>query len=119
MWYEPKLSRKQKAAARKKAARERNKIAKTAGFVRLKTINGDAFDEFNTEYTVKLKDRSNRDLGLWAFDTVNTNAWPGAAEHLASTAADFTEVQEAKVVAAEVKDYETITKGFEWKASIG
>ena len=45
--------------------------------------------------------------------------WAGVAEHVASTAADFTAVQEAKVVAAEVKDYETTTKGLGWKASIG
>ena len=68
---------------------------------------------------MKLKDRSHRDLGQWAFDTVNANAWPGAAEHLASTAADFTPVQEAKAVAAEAKDYETNTKGLGWMASIG
>ncbi len=44
----------------------------------------------------KLKDASHRRAGIWALDAVNANAWPRAAEHLASTAADIVMVQETR-----------------------
>ena len=67
-----------KNAARSKKTRSRVAVAinvesegKTAG---------DFFDEFESELTCKLNDCSHRERGMWAFDTVNPNAWPGAAE---------------------------------------
>ena len=35
--------------------------------------------------------------GLWALDTVNPNAWPGARKYLEMSAADVVLVQEAKL----------------------
>ena len=119
MWEAAVRTKCQKAAARKKARRTRNAVTKQAGLLRLKSIDGDAFDELSTEYMVGLKDRSHRDLGWWAFDSVNANAWPWAAEHLASTAADFTAVQEAKVEAQEVNDIEASSRGLGWRNSVG
>jgi len=119
MWEAPVKTKGQKAAARKKARRMRNAMTRQAGFLRLKNIDGDTFDELSTECMVGLKDRSHRDLGWWAFDSVNANAWPGAAEHLASTAADFTAVQEAKVEAQEVNDIEASSRGLGWRCSVG
>ena len=51
--------------------------------------------------------QSHRGYGFWALDTVNPNAWPGAAELLATTSADVVLVQEAKIDTASVKDTET------------
>ena len=45
------------------------------------------------QLTVKAGDESHREAGLWAFETVNPNAMPGATEHLALTKADFVVIQ--------------------------
>ena len=36
-------------------------------------------------------------LGLWAFDTVNANAWHPASQYICGTGADFIAVQEVKI----------------------
>ena len=52
-----------------------------------------------------------RKKGLWAFDIVNPNAWLGAVEAFASSAADFIAVQEAKVEQEENKTRRQLRKG--------
>ena len=100
---------KKRRRQRKDAARE---VSRSGGALQ------DAVDEFIGKETVKMRDQSHRDYGLWAFDTVNPNAWPGAAEVLATTSADVVLVQEAKIDAASVKDTETTAKNAGWKVSI-
>ena len=77
-----------------------------------------AIDEFMKRDTVGVKDSSHRGLSLWAIDTFNPNAWPGAAEVLVSTSADVAMVQEARVEAASVADVESSTRNLGWKMSI-
>ena len=64
--------------------------------------------------------KGHRELGLWAFDTINPNAWPGAEEVLASSAADFMAIQESKVELQEKANKEATAKGQGqgWKVSI-
>ena len=57
-------------------------------------------------------------IGSCALDTVNPNAWPGAEEVLASSAADFIAVQETKVDLEEKQNKEAAAKGQGWKVSI-
>ena len=75
-------------------------------------------EEFVDMATVNLDDDRHRKLGLWAFDTVNPNAWPGAEEVLESSTADFVAFQEAKVEAEEKQNKEAVAKGKGWKMSI-
>ena len=56
--------------------------------------------------TVNLGDRGHRERGLWTVDTANPNAWGGAAEILATSAADFVAIQETKVEEAVTADCE-------------
>ena len=66
-----------------------------------------------------LGDDSHRALGLWAVDTVNPNAWPGAEEVLDSSTADFIAIQETKVVTEEKQNKEAVAKGKGWKLKGG
>ena len=81
-------------------------------------IDESVVDEFVDMATVDLGDDRHRKLGLWAFDTVNPNAWPGAEEVLDSSTADFVAFQEAKVEADEKLNKEAVAKGKGWKMSI-
>ena len=47
--------------------------------------------------SMSMMNKDHREEGLWAFDTCNPNAWPGANKYLEKTHADFVVVQEAKV----------------------
>ena len=77
----------------------------------------DAVNAFVDKATVNLGDGGHRKKGLWALDTVNPNAWPGAMEVLASSAADFIAVQEAKVEQEEKENKEAAAKGQSWRVS--
>ena len=77
-----------------------------------------AFELFAKGLTVHLKDDSHRELGHWAFDSANANAWPGASEFLSSTAADFIALQETKVAAEGIEDSEAAVRSKGWKVSI-
>ena len=57
--------------------------------------NGDA--ECELESLLEKKDKKFRELGLWAFDTLNANAWPAASEYLKLTSAAFVLIQESKL----------------------
>ena len=70
------------------------------------------------QLTVKASDESHREACLWAFETVNPNAMPGATEHLASTKADFAVIQETKVARSSVNDVETAAGNAGWKLSL-
>ena len=70
------------------------------------------------QLTVKACEESHREAGLWAFETVNPNAMPGATEHLALTKADFVVIQETKVAQSSVKDVETAAGNVGWKLSV-
>ena len=75
-------------------------------------------DDFVDMATVDMGDDRHRKLGLWAFDTVNPNAWTGAEEVLDSSTADFVAFQETKVEADEKLNKEEVAKGKGWKMSI-
>ena len=68
--------------------------------------------------TVKGEDDSHRELGLWAIDTANPNAWNGATEYFSSSAADFMAVQETRVEASMVADAENTARNLGWSASV-
>ena len=74
--------------------------------------------DFLAPETVQLNDSSHRGLGLWAIDTINPNAWGGALEYLATTAADIVMVQEARVAAEDIPSTEKTTSNLGWKLSI-
>ena len=63
--------------------------------------------------------KDHREEGLWAFDTCNPNAWPGAKKYLEKTQADFVAVQEAKVPAGEAEDAEQAARNSGWRTAIG
>ena len=67
---------------------------------------------------VNLGDDGYRKKGLWALDIVNPNVWLGAVEVLASSAADFIAVQEAKVEQEGKQNKEAAAKGQGWRVSI-
>ena len=64
--------------------------------------------------SVNLTDASHRDKGWWAIDTVNPNAWGGAAEILASSSADAIAVQETRITEAATKDHEHTARSLGW-----
>ena len=68
---------------------------------------------------VKAGDKSHRELGLWAVDTANPNAWGGATEYLCSSAADFIALQEVKVEANSEADAENTARNLGWSMSVG
>ena len=102
----PRKAKKAKARATKAAEAELEEYRIAEG-----KVAEDFFTEFEEELMVESNDCSHRENGLWAFDTVNPNAWPGAADFLASTAADFVAVQEARVEACGVQDTESAARG--------
>ena len=67
---------------------------------------------------VSTRDKSHRELGLWAIDSVNPNAWAGAEEYLSGSGADFAGVQETKVDAAGLVDKEATSRNIGWSASL-
>ena len=75
--------------------------------------------DFLKHETVKLSDQSHRGMGLWAIDTINPNAWPGAVEYMSTTAADAIMVQETRVAAEETAAKETSMNHGGWKVSVG
>ena len=96
----------------------KNKDDEKTRRMRRTITDDDAVNEFVDKATVNLDDDGHRKMGLWALDTVNPNAWPGAAEVLASSAADFIAVQEAKVELEEKQNKEAAAKGQGWRVSI-
>ena len=50
-----------------------------------------------SDASLPLTDTSHRKAGLWAFDTVNPNAWPAGSEYMARSGADVILTQEVKV----------------------
>ena len=78
----------------------------------------DVVSAFVDRATVRLADVGHREKGLWALDTVNPNAWPGATEVLATSTADFVAIQEARVEKEEKENKEATAKGQGWKMSI-
>ena len=63
-------------------------------------------------------DTSHRDVGLWAIDTANPNAWGGAEEYLASSGADFVAFQETKVNGDAKEDKEAVARNIGWSTAI-
>ena len=59
----------------------------------------EAFATFENSLTVQASCKKHREQGLWAFDTANPNAWPGAAEYMEVSSADAVLLQEARVLA--------------------
>ena len=57
--------------------------------------------------------------GLWAFDTCNPNAWPGAKKYLERTQADFVAIQETTVTDSESVDIEQTARNSGWETAIG
>ena len=76
------------------------------------------FVELEMDVTVRLSDQSHRDQGLWAFDTVNPNVWPGVAEYLAGTSADGVMMQDTTVDGASVEEIEATTKRKGWRTAL-
>ena len=64
-------------------------------------------------------DTSHRKDRWWAIGTVNANAWPAAADYLATTAADFVVFQETKLPAGDpVKAAEQTVRGNKWHLAV-
>ncbi len=63
-------------------------------------------------------DRSHVVAGLWAIDTLNPNAWPGAIEYLGQSAADFVTVQESRVRSQQCEDKESTARMSKWNVSV-
>ena len=70
----------------------------------------DPVQEYIDDVTVLMGDTSHREKGWWAVDSSNPNAWPGAADVISSTTADFTAFQETRVEAEETKEREETMK---------
>ncbi len=86
----PQQLRPRRCSGRQRASRRSSKLA----------------DTFVPPLTVEAADRSHRDAGLWAVDSVNPNAWQGAMSYLERTAADATAVQEVRKLKAAVDSAE-------------
>lgn len=69
--------------------------------------------------SLPLADTSHREAGLWAFDTVNPNAWPAGSEYMAKSGADVILTQEVKVPADCPKlAAEQAARSLKWKVAI-
>ena len=69
--------------------------------------------------SVSKLDTSHRKNQWWAIDTVNANAWPSAADYLATTAADFVVFQEARLTAGDsAKAAEQTARGNKWHLAV-
>ena len=68
--------------------------------------------------TVQFSDKSHREAGWWAIDSVNANAWDGALEAMATTSADLIGVQEAKVEAHCINDCENTARNKGWRTAM-
>ena len=70
------------------------------------------------EESVASSDRSHRKHNLLAIDSLNPNAWKGAAEYLKHTVADFAVIQEARVSAAAKDETESTVRRDGWRMAI-
>lgn len=62
---------------------------------------------------------SHRDVGLWAFDTVNANSWTSARKYLDAIAADICRVQETRLFAGDsLLAAEQVARSARWNTSI-
>jgi hypothetical protein len=55
---------------------------------------------------------------MFAVDTTNANAWPGAEGYCTDTAADFACIQEARVPAGAIAETEAAMRALNWSMSI-
>ena len=58
------------------------------------------------------------EAGLWAFDSVNPNAWAGVQGYLRHTSADFVFAQEVRVTHESCRDLEESMRHDGWKLAI-
>ncbi len=68
--------------------------------------------------TLSAADARHTAAGLWAVDTVNPNAWPGALEYLGVSGADFVAIQECRVRSQHCADKEASARGVKWSVSV-
>ena len=73
---------------------------------------------WNDDGSLSAMSNQHRKDGMWAFDTCNANAWPGAKEYLAKTQADFVAVQEARLQDAGCKGVEQTVRNSEWRTAV-
>ena len=60
-----------------------------------------------------------RDMGLWAFDTLNPNAWTGFVDYLRDTSADFAACQEAKLATSDqIASAEASLRTLKWSGKV-
>ncbi len=74
--------------------------------------------EYVIKEEVSIEDAGHRDAGLFAFDTVNGNAWGGTIAYLATTAADVTVMQETRRRRRDVPGAEAEAAQAGWNASV-
>ena len=68
---------------------------------------------------VRQADRSHRDHGLLAYDSVNANAWRPTLKYLEVTGADAVLVQETKLPAGQLQDEaEQAARNSRWNTSL-
>ncbi len=63
-------------------------------------------------------DPSHRDFGVWAIDTINPNAWIGAADHARLSSADVILAQETRKRGARRLDAERGARAMRWRFSM-
>ena len=62
--------------------------------------------------------KAHRNVGLWAFDTANSNVWNGAKDYMLRTGADSLASQEARVPSWEVASMEQAARNAGWRVAI-